>query len=142
MDVPGEGPPRRKTNSKIEEKSLKRREKRTREGYINNVQDTLRCFYTNVDSLPNKFDEFETIIKENLPLVCGVTEIKPKNNRYSLNVNEFNLDGYNVHSCNVDNDVGRGVILYTHKSLNVVPFEPKVRFQESVWVKIKIIMKN
>ena len=87
------------------------------------MNDTMRCIYTNVDSLPNKFDEFKNFVNETFPLVCGVTEIKPKNSRYSLNVNEFNLDGYNVHSCNVDNDVGRGVILYTHKSLNVIPFE-------------------
>ena len=71
-------------------------------------------------------------------MIRGVTEVKPKNFRYSLNPSESNIEGYNVHSCNIENELGRGVILYTHKSLDVVPFEPKVKFQESVWLQIKL----
>ena len=67
-----------------------------------------------------------------------MTEVKPKNSRYSLKSREFNIEGYNVHGCNRENKLGRGVILYAHKSLDAIPFEPKVKFQESVWLKIKL----
>ena len=74
---------------------------------MNNVFDTLSCLYTNAYSLPNKFDELKNIITERYPLICGVsrvTEVKAKNFRYALNASEFNIEGYNVHGCNIKND--------------------------------------
>lgn len=55
-----------------------------------------------------------------------------------MNANEFNIDGYNLQSCNIENDTGRGVILYTHVSQDVTPLTPKTQFQEPVWLEIKL----
>lgn len=95
---------------------------------VNAECDMLNCVYTNVDCLPNKFDEIK-MITENPPMIIGLTEIKPKKFRYSFNVNEFNIGSYNLYICNVENNVGRRVILYTHKPLTFLSLSPKQKFK-------------
>ena len=42
----------------------------------------LNCMYTNADSIMNKFIEFKERVKMNNCLVIGITEVKPKNQRF------------------------------------------------------------
>ena len=74
-----------------------------------------KFFYTNADSLLNKFDELNMRLScDQFDIVC-ITEVKPKYNRYGLNISEIQIDGYNVFS-NMDS-IGRGVVIYVNKQL-------------------------
>ena len=83
-----------------------------------NVQ--LNCMYTNADSLMNKFIEFKERVKMNNCLVIGITEVKPKNQRFIINLAELALENCDMFQINVIEATGRGVILYTHKSLKAI----------------------
>ena len=52
----------------------------------------IHCMYTNADQLSNKITELELRVQEHLPHIIGITEVKPKNSRYSMNEAEFSLE--------------------------------------------------
>ena len=100
----------------------------------------MHCFYTNCDSLLNKRDELETRMLTSEALICGITEILPKNCLSKPTSNDFVMKDYNLYS-NIDNySLGRGVSIYVHKSLKST--ESKFHFNkdylESVWTEIKL----
>ena len=54
-------------------------------------------------------------------MIIGITEVKPKNASYKLNPAEFNLEWMNQYvmfHANIDNNEGRGLILYVHNSIH------------------------
>ncbi len=67
-----------------------------------------QCFYTNADSLLNKFHEFKSRLHSSHCLVAGITEVKPKKNRFTMMPSELAIDGYDLYHTNVDTDIGRG----------------------------------
>ena len=69
------------------------------------------------------------------PNVIRINEVKPKNNRYPVNPDEFNLAdlNYDMFEKNIDTDTGRGQLLYTSKQ---VYFDSK--FEESVFVPLNL----
>ena len=68
--------------------------------------------FTNADSLMNKFIEFKERVKMNNCLVIAITEVKPKNQRFIINLAELALENYDLFQINVTEATGRGVILY------------------------------
>ena len=56
------------------------------------VFNGLNCIYTNADQFRNKLNELKVRIRDNLPKIIGITEVKPKNSQYKLNPAEFSLD--------------------------------------------------
>ena len=89
--------------------------------------------YTNADSLMNKFIEFKERVKMNNCLVIGIAEVKPKNQRFIINLAELALENNDLFQINVTEATGRGVILYIHKSLKAISITMNTQFQESVW---------
>ena len=64
----------------------------------------------------NKFEDLETLAATDLYHIIGVTESwLDTSNRDFLA--EFNLPGYSIFSCERENRMGGGVILYVHNSL-------------------------
>ena len=53
-----------------------------------------KCFYTNADSLVNKFTEFNG--RACHFKVIGVTEVKPKNQRFHINPAELSLGNFDI----------------------------------------------
>ena len=99
----------------------------------------LKCFYTNADSLFNKLTEFQERVKFHECMIVAVTEVKPKNQRFSLNPAELALDGYDLYHDNITGGNGRGIALYIHKSLQASPLITlNSEFQESVWAEVKL----
>ena len=94
-----------------------------------------------MDSFLNKKDEFLTRIQESKPSIIGLTEINSKktNKKKKTSKNNQNLNEVEYHIPNYDmflnNNISRGVALYTEKSLNARECEElnKSEFQESVW---------
>ena len=62
----------------------------------------MHCFYTNCDSLLNKREELETRMLTSEALICGMTEILPKNCVSKPTSNDFVMNDYNLDS-NIDN---------------------------------------
>ena len=105
------------------------------------VLNYLNCFYTNADQFRNKFKEFQTRIIYYEPKIIGITEVKPKKSAHKLNPAEFSIDSegnYNQFSVNIENDIGRGMILYGHKSLNAKEVIMDTKYEEYILVKVKL----
>ena len=85
----------------------------------NYTHKQLKCFYTNADNLINKFTEFKARVVSHKCMVIGITEVKPKNQKFLLNTAELGLSDYDLYH-NIDKQ-GRGVCIYiyTHKTLMV-----------------------
>ncbi len=97
--------------------------------------------YTNADSLKNKFTEFKVRVQDIKPMIIGINEVKPKNSPNLLNEAEFNLDevrDYDVTPVNIDNRVGRGMLLYTAKELKAKEVSMKTKFSENIFIKIQL----
>jgi len=92
----------------------------------------LNCFYTNADQFRNKLNEFQTKIINYEPKIIGIIEVKPKNSTYKLNPAEFSIDSAGNY------DIGRGMILYVHKSLNAKEVIMDTRYEEYIFVKVKL----
>jgi hypothetical protein len=72
-------------------------------------------------------------------MIIGITEVKAKNQVYRCNISEYSMewcDNYDIFSVNIDNDIGRGMILYVHKSLAAVEVKMETIFQENLFVRI------
>ena len=118
-------------------------EKRQKEGPVNNVNTFnhptgFKCMYTNADSLLNKFEEFKTIIKNAKPLVIGITEIKPKNNRFPITSPEISLPGYDMFHTTLNSQKGRGCILYARKDLGAIEEEVNSEYSDQIWCRIRL----
>ena len=122
---------------KIEKKHSKRTvhsEKKT----VNKLNlSTLKCIYTNADSLSNKMTELKTLVKYEKPHIIAVTEVKPKNFKEILKA-DFILKDYEIHESNVLNRVGRGIIIYVHNSLQVNDVDILSDYEESLWIDMKL----
>ena len=103
-----------------------------------NTDTTVSCCYTNPDMLANKMGELESYIKEYKPLIIGIAEVKPKHSRYVPNESTYSIDGYSTFHKNINNRIGRGVILYVHKSLLAEEVIVQSDFEEFVCVEIKL----
>ena len=74
-------------------------------------------------------------------MVIANTELKPKNQKFILNIAELGLSDYDLYH-NIDKQ-GIGVCIYTHKTLNAKPFVSLgTNFQESIWVEINLNKKD
>ena len=75
--------------------------------------------------------------------VIGITEFKTKNcTTYGVNINEYNLDGFDMFYSDSDSNGKRGVIIYAKKYLHAQPLSMKTSFNESVWVSITTETKD
>ena len=100
----------------------------------------LKCVYTNADSFINKIDEFKTryVNDEYRPDIIMITEVLPKNNRYSIVKAELALDGYEMFPENFPQSNSRGVLIYVKQELQAVEISIKHDFKEFVCVKINL----
>ncbi|XP_069114365.1 uncharacterized protein [Argopecten irradians] len=90
-------------------------------------------------------EEFEVRTRDIEPHIIGITEVKSKNNRNKMNQSEFNIGSgskYNMFTKNLDNDTGRGMILYVHNSLSVTEVYTNTKFQEHIFVKVQVNGKD
>lgn len=106
----------------------------------NKFYSGLNCFYTNADSFINKFDEFRTRFTTAgiSPDIIMITEVLPKNCRYTVTKPELSLEGYDMFPNDFPPSSGRGVIIYTKHNLNAVEIDIDTDFRECVFVKINL----
>lgn len=61
--------------------------------------ENINCLYTNSDLLRNKLDELRVCIRDMVQNAIGITEVKPKNSVYKLNLAEFSQDQEPIMIC-------------------------------------------
>ena len=95
----------------------------------------------NADTLTNKMPEFQLLVRHHKPEIICVNEVLPKNFNRQIYPEEFALEGYDMIShSNVANNIGRGTILYVHRSLVYKQIFTNAlnSFEESVAVEINL----
>ena len=108
------------------------------------TKQSIPCLYTNTDCLTNKMRELKVILNDLVekPLIIGITEVKPKNQRYVITKAEISLPDYDMFHCNLQNNKGRGIVLYVHKCLRAIEKDSQSDYEESVWAEIKLKGKD
>jgi exonuclease III len=99
-----------------------------------------RCIYKNGYSLLNKIEEFKIrfLSDENIPDIIAITEVVPKNMRYTLNKAEIELSGYELFPSIFPGSARRGAIIYVRKKLQAVEVDIDTEFKKSIWVKLNL----
>ncbi|VDI43630.1 Hypothetical predicted protein [Mytilus galloprovincialis] len=86
-------------------------------------------------------EELRLHARNNIPKIIGITEVKPKNFRYNIQNCELAIEHYEMYSVNV-NDIGRGVNLYIHESIEATQVDFETDYEESVWVHIRLVSRD
>ena len=103
------------------------------------VNSGFNVVYTNTDQLTNsKKTELFELIENHKPHIIAMCEVKPKNGR-ERTLLDYKIPGYSLHSTNLCNNIGRGLAIYTHFSLDsrVVKIDINVECEESCLLEIK-----
>ena len=78
----------------------------------------LKVMFTNADQLTSsKMVELKKHVETEKPHIMAICEVKPKN-LIQLTDMDYKIPGYTLHPVNLDNDVGRGVAIYTIAALD------------------------
>jgi hypothetical protein len=101
----------------------------------------LKCIYTNADSFLNTFEEFKQryVSESETPDTIAITEVLPKNMRYTVNKADLDIEGYELFPGEFPIGAKRGIIIYVKKSLIAVEVKIDTNFNESAWIKVNII---
>ena len=87
-------------------------------------------------------NELTAVVKEHNPDTIGVSEVLPKKYREQVYPEQFKIEGYDmIPHPNVENNTGRGSILYIKEDLIHMPVEikgPGLQFEEHILQQIKI----
>ena len=101
---------------------------------------TIGILYTNADQLtPSKMTELKKVIERKKPLIVAVCEVKPKT-ICERTAKDFEIPNFTTHPTNLDNDTGRGIAIYTHKSLDksTIQVIPSSGFEEACLVEVRL----
>ena len=95
--------------------------------------NSLRCLYTNANSLGNKHTELRARIQDYQPHIVGITEVWTKE--------QFSIEGYHpaIHKHRANDQAGGGVLLLVCCGLDVQECEElnAVEFEDSVWCMVR-----
>ena len=101
----------------------------------------LSVIYTNADSIRNKMDEFQNLVKNNKPHLIAITEFYPKSYKYDLIEAELKLPDYNLIR-NRQEINSRGCAIYLHKDLEMSEVEIHSPHKDAIWCEIKLVQND
>jgi hypothetical protein len=73
------------------------------------------------------------------PDIIAITEVLPKNMRYTVNKAELDIEEYELFPGEFPIGAKRGIIIYVKKSLNAVEVKIDTNFKESAWIKVNLM---
>ena len=96
--------------------------------------------YTNADQLRNKMDELKMRSENYMPEIIAITEVKPKRSHLKINSAEYVLNDskFDMFEKNLENDIGRGIVMHIDKRLNAKPVEVETAFEECLLAKVDL----
>lgn len=101
----------------------------------------LNCLYTNADQLKNKMSELSIRVNNENPDIIGITEVKAKKRQSNIKASEFHIEGnqnYKMFSKNVEDEQGRGLLLFVNKELDTDEVIMDTPFHENLFLQIRI----
>ena len=101
----------------------------------------MKILFTNADQLTeSKMTELVTKIELEKPLIVAVSEVKMKNPTKKRVLEDYQIPNYILYDVNLTNDVGRGLAVYIHKSIDKSAVEIKLesKFEESCLMEIRL----
>ena len=105
----------------------------------NTNRSSLECLVLNADTLSNRMSELLSLLHDNLnPDVILISEVKPKNHRYTMSAVDFKIQGYSSFSANLENQTGRGLIVYVKEEHRASQIELESDFSEHVCIKLPL----
>ena len=96
--------------------------------------------YTNADQLTSsKMIELKKLVERKKPLIVAVCEVKPKT-PCERTSKDYEIPNFTPHPVNIDKETGRGIIVYTHQSLenSTIQIVPNQNFDEVCLVEIRL----
>lgn len=104
----------------------------------------LSVMYTNADCLTNKVLELRKRVESEdvKPNIIGIVEVKPKNARYQISPAEIQIQGYDIYTKGLQEEKGRGLVLYIRRELEPQEVNMSTDFEECIWAKIKLRNSN
>ena len=99
-----------------------------------------KIMFTNADQLtPSKKAELAVSIDQQKPMVIAVCEVKPKNSS-DRQLLDYCIPGYSLHPVNLDDNIGRGIAVFTHESMDksVIQIKPDINFEEVCLLEIRL----
>ena len=100
---------------------------------------SVKILFTNADQFTaTKKSELENRIRNEKPVLVAVSEAKTK--RGFRQVNEFEIDGFQLFHSNLDTTSGRGIAVYAHASIqdSIVQVYSDIKFEEYCFLDIKL----
>ena len=100
----------------------------------------LDVLYTNADQLTSsKMTELKKLVERKKPLILAVCEVKPKNSG-ERSPKDYEIPNYSLHPINLFNNVGRGIAVYTHQSLekSTIQIKSNQDFEEVCLLEIRL----
>ena len=102
---------------------------------------TMKILFTNADQLTeSKMCELITKIHQDKPMIVAVSEVKMKQATKERSLEDFQIPNYTLHPVNLTQRIGRGIAVYTHKSIDksVVEIQLDDKFEESCMLEIRL----
>lgn len=101
---------------------------------------SLKVLFTNADQLTSsKMIELKKQIHLLKPHIIAICEVKRKNKDILCKM-DYDIPGYSLHPLNLDNDIGRGIAIFTIKALDKSVHQIKSNndFEESCLLEVRL----
>ena len=93
--------------------------------------------------LRNKMSELTLRVRNEIPMIVGVTEVKPKNHNVIGSEKQFpqeySIENYEMFHKNLNNNTGRGMALYINKALKADEVDLNTKFEEFISVEVPLV---
>ena len=102
---------------------------------------SINILFTNADNLnQGKMSELQQRIVTERPMIVAISEVKPKNYSKSRTLQDYDIPGYTLHPVNLENEIGRGIAVFTHESINksVIQIQLQSTFVEACLLEIRL----
>ena len=102
---------------------------------------SMKILFTNADQLTgSKMCELITKINQDKPMIVAVSEDKMKHSTKKRSLEDYQTPSYTLHPVNLFNETGRGIAVYTHKSIDKSTVEIQLdnKFEESCILEIRL----
>ena len=101
---------------------------------------SMKVLFTNTDQFTHsKKNELQKRIITEKPMIIAVSEVKIKNGREMMET-DYEINGYTIRPINLERNpnIGRGIIIYTHNSIDKSTIQIKMdsKFEEACILEI------